>query len=37
VFAKYAKLSIFKPAEEMEYIDLDEQSRTQGHFVEKAT
>lgn len=37
VFAKCAKLSIFKPAEEMVYIDLDEQSRTQGHFVEKAT
>lgn len=30
VFAKGAKFSMFKPAEEMVYIGLDEQSRTKG-------
>ena len=30
VFAKGAKFSMFKPAEEMVYIGLDEESRTKG-------
>jgi ATP:ADP antiporter, AAA family len=30
VFGKGAKFSMFKPAEEMVYIGLDEQSRTKG-------
>lgn len=30
MFAKGAKFSMFKPAEEMVYIGLDEQSRTKG-------
>lgn len=30
MFAKGAKFSMFKPAEEMVYIGLDEESRTKG-------
>lgn len=30
VFAKGAKFSMFKPAEEMVYIGLDQESRTKG-------